>query len=110
MDGKEIVMAKIPMKVWIKYSLGLKTELTEDEKKEVQVCEFAMHLLVPTESINRYINLMGGIDNVKNDIFKIEYLADLYKVPTIIIKLKLDYLSNKNIEENSKTKEFKLNT
>lgn len=26
-------MAKIPMKVWIKYSLGLKTELTEDEKK-----------------------------------------------------------------------------
>lgn len=103
-------MAKIPMKIWIKYSLGLKTELTEDEKKEIQVCEFAMHLLVPTESINRYINLMGEIDNVINDIFKIEYLADLYKVPTIIIKLKLDYLSNKNIEEISKTKEFKLNT
>ena len=62
-------MANIPMKLWIKYSLGLKTELTEDEKKEIQVCEFAMHLLVPTESINRYINLMGGIDSVKNDIF-----------------------------------------
>ena len=97
-------MANIPMKVWIKHSLGLKTNLTENERKEVQVCEFAMHLLVPTESINRYINLMGGIDNVKSDIFKIDYLADLYKVPTIIIKLKLNYIENKIIEEISKTK------
>lgn len=52
-----------------------------------------MHLLVPTESINRYIELMGELDEVKNDIFKIDYLADLYKVPTIIIKLKLNYLN-----------------
>ena len=53
----------------------------------------SMHLLVPTESINRYIELMGELDEVKNDIFKIDYLADLYKVPTIIIKLKLNYLN-----------------
>ncbi len=100
-------MTRNSFKIWFEYELGIRKELTKEEKQEVKACEFAMHLLVPTESINRYIELMGGIDEVKNDIFKIDYLADLYKIPTIIIKLKLNYLKNqlkKDLTDNSKIK------
>ncbi len=97
-------MTKNSFKIWIEYNFGIKKELTKDEKQEVEACEFAMHLLIPTESINRYIDLMGGIKDVKNDQLKIQYLADLYGVPIEIMQIKLNYLANKNIEETSKIK------
>ena len=103
-------MTKNTFKLWIEYNLGIRKNLTEEEDKEIFACEFAMHLLVPTESINRYIELMGGIENVKNDLLKIKYLANLYDVPIEVIQIKLNYLLNQNIEQNSKSKDFKLNT
>ena len=103
-------MTKEIYKLWIDYHYGIKKNFTIDEEKEIFACEFAMHLLVPTESINRYIELMGGIEKVKNDLLKIKYLANLYDVPIEVIQIKLNYLLNQNIEQNSKSKDFKLNT
>lgn len=96
-------MTRNSFKMWLEYNLGIKKELTEEEKQEIEACEFAMHLLIPTESINRYINLMGGIEEVNNNKLKIHYLANQYGVPIEIMMLKIDYLIKKS-EEYEKTK------
>lgn len=96
-------MTRNSFKMWLEYNLGIKKELTEEEKKEIEACEFAMHLLIPTESINKYINLMGGIEEVNNNNLKIHYLANQYGVPIEIMMLKINYLIKKS-EEYEKTK------
>lgn len=96
-------MTKNSFKIWIEYNFGVKKELTEDEKQEVEACEFAMHLLIPTESINRYIDLMGGIEEVNNNQLKLQYLANQYGVPVEIMMVKIDYLI-KQSEKHEKTK------
>ena len=100
-------MTRNSLKIWIEYKLGIKNELTKEEKQEVEACEFAMHLLIPTESINRYIEKMDGIENVKNDMLKIKYLAKLYGVPIEIMQMKLNSLTpqtKKDLTDNSKIK------
>ena len=86
------------------YTLGIKEQLTEEETKEIEACDFGMHLLIPTESVNRYIEKMGGIENINNNQPKIQYLAKLYGVPIEIMLIKLNYLTNLGGKSNEKIK------
>ena len=97
-------MTRNSFKLWIEYKLGIKEQLTEEETKEVEACDFGMHLLIPTESVNRYIEKMGGIENINNNQPKIQYLAKLYGVPIEIMLIKLNYLTNLGEKSNEKIK------
>lgn len=89
-------MTRNSFKIWFEYELGIRKELTKEEKQEIEACKFAMHLLIPTESVNRYIEKIGGLEEVKNDQLKIQYLAKIYGVPIEIMLLKINYLTKKD--------------
>ena len=65
-------MTRNSFKIWFEYELGIRKELTKEEKQEIEACKFAMHLLIPTESVNRNIEKIGGLEEVKNDKLKIQ--------------------------------------
>lgn len=106
--GGENIMMHNSYNLWCKWQIGLLTDeqLSKEELQEIEACEFAMHLLIPTESL---LNVVGGYDKLQqidldyNDVY-INYLSDLFKVPRETVVFKTRYLLKqmKNRQPNSK--------
>ena len=97
-------MKKSNYNLWLAYHYGnINRKLTKKEYCEIRACEFAMHLLIPTEAV---LEICGGLDSLKNmNIYHnypvIKKLAQKFCVPEDVMLFKLDYLiKEKNLEES----------
>lgn len=102
-------MKKDDYNFWLAYHTGkINRKLTEKEYSEIRACEFAMHLLIPTD---RLLEMCGGLDNLKNmNIYHnypvIKELAKAFDVSEDVMILKIDDLINSEKIEK-KNKEYK---
>lgn len=97
-------MQKRDYNLWIDYHHGeINRKLSEDEYSEIAACDFAMRLLIPTDTL---LKMCGGWNNLENmDIIHspkmIKRLSDIFLVPEEVMLLKLDYLmKQKKKDEN----------
>ena len=99
-------MYKKDFELWLDYHKNPgNREYTEEEMKEIRASDFAMDLLVPTDSFLEYC---GGIEKLKrSDIITlnitINKAAEYFKVPTEVIAVKVKELQ-KEEQEKKKTK------
>lgn len=88
-------MHKRDYQLWIDYHSGdIHRELTRNEYSEIAACDFAMHLLIPTDSL---LEICGGWENLEkmnfyHDHTIVERLSDIFLVPEEVVFFKLDYL------------------
>lgn len=88
--------------LWIGYHYGqIKRKLTKKEYEEIRTCEFAMHLLVPTDKV---LEICGGLNNLKKmDIYRnyaiVKKLAKQFCVTEDVMLFKLSYLIHKDENE-----------
>ena len=100
-------MTKDDYQLWENYHLGLiKRELSEEEQKEIDASEFAMHLLVPTEAISQIAEYFGGLEIVLHSSTLVQMLANKFVVPTNIIIFKIDYLIKEKMKEKAEETSF----
>ena len=110
--------------VWYDYHMGrIQRELTEEEKKEIRACDFAMHLLIST---NYFVEFMKEYLLSQNDDFyefihylnhghsfdveeSIAILAEEFRVDKMVMRIKLLYLEH-SIEANLEKKKEKNKT
>ena len=94
-------MAKINIRLWRDYKLGnLERELTSDEQIEVDNCEMAMNLLLPTKSFLNLYNKLQSEGWTEVQVFNI--LCMTFRVPAEVVQVKLHELKNiknKSIED-----------
>ncbi len=91
-------MKKIDVDLWVNYHQNRKKYYTEKEMSEIEACEFAMHLLIPTKKLLQMVDLNEYYkDSVTGKMITIQKLADTFKVPTIAVSIKLDELVERNI-------------
>ena len=68
--------------------------LSEEQMQEIEACEFAMHLLIPTD---RLIDFVGDINRIENMSFMERYvLVDIiskeFNAPKMAVRIKLDVI------------------
>lgn len=91
-------MSKIDIDLWVNYHLNRKKYYTEKEMSEIEACEFAMHLLIPTKKLLQMVDLKEYYkDSVTGKMITIKKLANTFKVPTIAVSIKLDELVQRNL-------------
>lgn len=94
-------MSKINIRLWRDYKLGLlNRELTSDEQIEVENCEKAMNLLLPTESFLNLYNKLQSEGWTEIQVFNI--LCMTFRVPAEVVQVKMHELKNiekTNVEE-----------
>ena len=94
-------MAKINIRLWRDYKLGyLNRNLTSDEQIEVDNCEMAMNLLLPTKSFLNLYNKLQSEGWTEIQVFNI--LCMTFRVPAEVIQVKIHELKNikkTNIED-----------
>jgi len=94
-------LAKINIRLWRDYKLGyLNRNLTSDEQIEVDNCEMAMNLLLPTKSFLNLYNKLQSEGWTEIQVFNI--LCMTFRVPAEVIQVKIHELKNikkTNIED-----------
>ena len=95
-------MRKIDVNLWINYHTHPKAHYSEAELREIRASEFAMHLLVPTNTFLKRIDL----DKVRNYSFLEKYQlvtkeAEYFGVPPEVISIKLEELLEQDKKEEA---------
>lgn len=87
-------MAKINIRLWRDYKLGkLNRNLTEEEQIEIEDCDFAMNLLLPTKS---FVNLYKQLQNEGwSELQVFNILCMTFRVPADVVLVKLHEINNK---------------
>lgn len=106
--------------LWKAYHEGIiDRELTEEEKKEIRACDFAMHLLIDTIALYSEIRLLGlenmtKLYNLKKTAPFLYYdfvlgLAQRFCIEVDVMEIKIQYLATKEQKkEEEKNRLFKL--
>ena len=82
-------MAKIDIRLWEAYKLGkLNRELTSEEQIEIENCDLAMNLLMPTKSCKKLYDELIREGWAKNQIINI--MGKTFGVSQIIAKIKIN--------------------
>lgn len=82
------------LKFWYEYKTGIiKRNLTKEEEQEIRANDFAMHLLLPTESFKRVLKKLK-LDGYNNEQIVIK-LSENFRVPPIVVLVKLNEFENK---------------
>lgn len=86
-------MAKINIRLWRDYKLGLlDRKLTFDEQIEVDNCEMAMNLLLPTKSFVNLYNKLQSEGWSEIQVFNI--LCMTFRVPSEVVQVKFHEIKN----------------
>lgn len=92
-------MKKIDVELWVEYHNNRRSHYTKRELSEIRACEFAMHLLVPTNYLLRMIDIEDFYnDSLTNQMTAIDELSKTFGVPHVVITVKLDELIKKMLE------------
>jgi len=90
-------MAKIDTELWKKYKLGkLNRELTSEEQIEIDNCELAVNLLLPTKSFTRLYRKLQSEGWTSKQILNILYMA--FVVPYDVIEVKIHEINTRDRE------------
>lgn len=89
---------------WKKYKLGLihKDSLTSEMKKEIEACDFAMNMLLPTKKFLKACSALGGFDKVVISDERVDILSKIFEVPKSITYIKLQTILKEIQQVNSK--------
>ncbi len=83
-------MNRNSFQLWVDYSLGkIQRKLTKKEQSEIDASTFAMHLLIPTNSLLRLCNGLQNMEALSNCDFVIEALAEKFWVPKEVMFIKM---------------------
>ena len=100
-------MAKIDFRLWEAYKLGkLNRVLTSEEQIEIENCDFAMNLLIPTKSCKKLYDELIREGWTKNQIINI--ISSAFRVPVVVATVKIHDIENSLSEqrrENDKCEE-----
>ncbi len=88
-------------KLWVYYHSGaINRELTLEEQREIDAYDLAMHLLIPTKSLLRFLDSLDNFPLVYWG--ETEFLATVFKVPLEVMEIRLkDLKKNKKIYKDN---------